>query len=1622
MTKLFPTQFDVPTGTITTSNEIVMEAAGTFTVIDTGVGATLVVNGSVVGTTAVVAEDDRVAVRMLSSGEHAYAKHAVVSLDGVESAWTVVTESDPSIYANPLFFDLDLYQIERDAQGVEYVPYSVYNRALMYDAGGEAGSVSIYSKVEVPSPAVDSTFPISIFYDKRVQIFGSAERRVIRTVDVDGTPFQAVYVPRDPTASNPVYDLWTTVSNGARIDVFGPDYEKAFEIPTGKRPTGIAVSADGRHVWAANSDDNTVLHLSYVNGAWVPTTISVAANPLYIAVDNMGRAYVSCAASERVVRIAVDNTVDSIDVGVAPRGIYCDNNVVWVALFGEGAVRRIEGTTAGPKIEVGMSPYSVGKNIAGNIVVGCMADSEVYEIDPNTNQVEGVETVTRLPYLFGSVGNVFLTLALWQGTPKLVYQKDQEPFRYKFDSPDEVQRNALIRTNRFRIQGINVETQASVAPILNSTLVKNGSVVGNSTTVVNGDTLQVNYTSPSQPEVEIELELVVGTGVGSMYTQTTSIDLEVDAFDIPALLNAELGVEYTSDEVTIGGLEQPALLSITSGILIKNGTALDTIATEVFNGDKIRIRMTSAATNSTPVFTTLTIGAFEEVWSIFTKAEAGSSVYMPAIDAGKTMFDLIDFNSLGTLDPLQDMLYRYNASTMGAPIEYAVTNAEVNNGSASKENLYVMDAARKRVVFMDVDDNDRPGVERIYNVGGMPYGITAGPMVAMGKLPTNQYVTVYDRDRVVKLGTNVSLPLISGAKPMGIACSNYNIMYVAGDDGFLHVFNYDETAQEFEFNTIMGVPTGGRLCDVMFDDTSLFVSDLTSGSVHKLVSGFYVETVKVGHLPYAMAQSDTHVFTANFGSASISKFPKTNGSSSVMTVNLPAGASQPTSIAVDKARNRVFVACSRESRIYELNADTLAVTRVVNTLKPVWGLQMRDTSLMAVALWGNLLELKGVGAVRTAPTSLVFNPQLDVDLDTWLTSNRAQVVQNLVLPEEVWVEPFTDVSLMKNGVNVGHSTTVVRNDRIEIVAKSPNSYESARSVHLYSYKHHAAFEMLTTIDVFPDLIVFPTVQNAIVKDMVESDEMEVSGLAAGVSVQIVPKVSAGTVADTELQLFKNGVLLDLSATNTVKNGDKIRMVLRVVNVAWNGNSLVVTLNTDRDFQFGTFSILTAYLDGAVRPPNGWMHDYSNNGVIEHGYHHSEQLEGNADVELLPAHIAESDVDRVGDTAISNVLHEVLDGVGYELEAMQSILEIAVAIDAERAAHGTETSVAVDGYDLIEASNTEVEVDGYGRVTAQTNEVAVNGYGRVTAQTNEVEVDGYGRGEDNAATLVEVDGYFQVALHGLRDGGFAPESGGVISASGSFKTSSVQDWTAGYTDSRHDVRTTVSMFARSAADKLVKAEYDRSAVVHLPEVSAVYKLDNYFTVSDVESKYKLDNRYTTAKVNASYVDSKHMSFMLMDTFWRQGVVRAYHGVDTLWVSHRTLHQEAFGASVEKLNTRALFPTAAGYEVGKRIHIHNIGVAGYERPSLTRFKLSGDRQFVRPANITHEDYQYTAAWERAFDSEETAIEAGMIAGHPTVYGKQLYDNFWMWHIPGLVTRVECANTSLRPTVVWGYVQGG
>jgi serine/threonine-protein kinase len=157
----------------------------------------------------------------------------------------------------------------------------------------------------------------------------------------------------DPTADQPSYDALTTADDGRATAPDAPPTPSVVgEIEIGRSPRNLAITADGRRLYATNRDDNTVSVVDTSKDEVVDTMkVSAGAGPEGIALSPDGK-----------TSFVVDNDAGAVDV--------IDN--------ASGAVRRT--------IPVDVSPTDIAVAADGTAWVTTTDGGALYALD--TRQVE----------------------------------------------------------------------------------------------------------------------------------------------------------------------------------------------------------------------------------------------------------------------------------------------------------------------------------------------------------------------------------------------------------------------------------------------------------------------------------------------------------------------------------------------------------------------------------------------------------------------------------------------------------------------------------------------------------------------------------------------------------------------------------------------------------------------------------------------------------------------------------------------------------------------------------------------------------------------------------------------------------------------------------------------------------------------------------------------------------------------------------------------------------------------------------------------------------------------------------------------------------------------------------
>ncbi|MGW1882917.1 protein kinase domain-containing protein [Streptomyces sp. NPDC001970] len=170
-------------------------------------------------------------------------------------------------------------------------------------------------------------------------------------------------------------------------------------IPVGDKPQGVVVSPDGRRVYTANAGSASVSVIDTATDRTEGNPIDVGKNPIGVAVSRDGRrVYTANAGSDSVsvIDTATNRTVGKpIPVGDNPQGVVVspDGRRVYTANADSASVSVIDTATdrtVGNPIDVGKNPIGVAVSWDGRRVYTANAGSDsVSVIDTATNRTVG---------------------------------------------------------------------------------------------------------------------------------------------------------------------------------------------------------------------------------------------------------------------------------------------------------------------------------------------------------------------------------------------------------------------------------------------------------------------------------------------------------------------------------------------------------------------------------------------------------------------------------------------------------------------------------------------------------------------------------------------------------------------------------------------------------------------------------------------------------------------------------------------------------------------------------------------------------------------------------------------------------------------------------------------------------------------------------------------------------------------------------------------------------------------------------------------------------------------------------------------------------------------------------
>jgi ribosomal 50S subunit-recycling heat shock protein len=237
-----------------------------------------------------------------------------------------------------------------------------------------------------------------------------------------------------------------------------------------------------------------------------------------------------------------------------------------------------------------------------------------------------------------------------------------------FVEQTDVQPSSVITSNVMTVSGLDAPVTLRIS---GGEYSKNGGNFSkSSTTVQNGDTVQVRHTSSSRSTIAVTTTVSLGTQTLTFKSTTLLIDSKPDAFGFNALTEVMPSSLQESSPVTLAGMNVASAISVSGGEYSINGAAYTKRSGTVKTGDTVRVRHTSSSSSAKTVKTTLTVGGV--------KGEFSSKTVV--ID------DKPDTFSFETKDPVdtssQISSETVTISGINVPVAISVSNGEyrINGG------------------------------------------------------------------------------------------------------------------------------------------------------------------------------------------------------------------------------------------------------------------------------------------------------------------------------------------------------------------------------------------------------------------------------------------------------------------------------------------------------------------------------------------------------------------------------------------------------------------------------------------------------------------------------------------------------------------------------------------------------------------------------------------------------------------------------------------------------------------------------------------------------------------------------------------------------------------------------
>ena len=297
---------------------------------------------------------------------------------------------------------------------------------------------------------------------------------------------------------------------------------------------------------------------------------------------------------------------DEIDT---PKNSLMTSNIVTIQGLGADGVRVPLTISNGEYALNGSTSYSTGLSFVGQ------DDTVNVRHTSSSVDVTLVNTVLTVGGILPANSAFPVGLTRSDTFSSTTLSSDITPASFNFTDQSNVAVSSIITSNSITVNNINVATAISISA---GTFSINGAAFTSTSSTVNeGDSVEVQHTSAATEGTLTQTSLTIGT-ISALFGTTTLITVPTDNTPDSFSFTDQTAVAVTSDiisnTITVSGVNVPTTISITGGMFSVNNGIFTAVSTTLSEGDTVKVKHTSSANEGTLTQTTLTIGGVSDLF------------------------------------------------------------------------------------------------------------------------------------------------------------------------------------------------------------------------------------------------------------------------------------------------------------------------------------------------------------------------------------------------------------------------------------------------------------------------------------------------------------------------------------------------------------------------------------------------------------------------------------------------------------------------------------------------------------------------------------------------------------------------------------------------------------------------------------------------------------------------------------------------------------------------------------------------------------------------------------------------------------------------------------------------